>query len=190
MRSRMLYILCGGDSRRMGQDKALLEINGRSLLEFWMVRTAPLFDEVVLLSGSTRYSVSNRQLQDEMKDTGPLAGVLAAMKDKKGTDDDFAIVAVDLPNLGNSTLQRLSADTLSHHLAMVAAHGKELQPLAGIYQRSLSADLETYLEGGRRSVAGFIDGINPGRIGVEKEELMNINKRDEWALFLEGLKST
>lgn len=189
MADRIFYILCGGKSRRMGQDKALLEVNGQTLLDHWIERASPLFDEVVLLSGSARYSTSNRQLRDELKDAGPLSGLLTAMKDEKGQSDYFAIVAVDIPNLKDSTLEVLSKAIPDKSRAKIASCGDDKQPLTGIYHRKLADELTAYLNSDRRSVMGFIRETDPEYFDVSEEELLNINKPDAWHSFLKDFGS-
>lgn len=168
----------------MGKDKAMLEINGQSLLEYWIYRVSPIFDEVVLLSGSTRYDISARQLPDELKDAGPLSGFLTAMKDEKDRNAYYAIVAVDIPNLKDSTLALLATATPEKSQLRIASCGKELQPLTGIYHRNLVKNLTRYLDSGRRSVSGFIWELDPEYFKVEEEELLNLNKPDAWNRFL------
>lgn len=184
MAKRTLYILCGGKSRRMGQDKALLEINGQSLLEYWIQRASPLFDEMVLLSGSAHYDTATRQLPDELKDSGPLSGLLTAMKDEKGLGDYFAIVAVDIPNLKDITLKLLASVIPENSQAKIASCGDEQQPLTGIYQRKLAKELTKYLDSDRRSAMEFIREVDPEYFNVTEDELLNINKPDAWSYFL------
>ena len=47
---RNLYILCGSKSRRIGRDKALLNIDGKSLLNKQILKSSAHFKEIVLMN--------------------------------------------------------------------------------------------------------------------------------------------
>lgn len=173
----------------MGRDKTLLKIKGKSLLEHWVQRAKPVFNEIVLLSGSNRYNTSTRQLKDELQDAGPLSGLLAAMRDPKNKDDYLAVIAIDLPNLQDSTLQKLAADTPEKSQSLIASCGNQRQPLAGIYHRKLSDELTQYLKTDRRSVMGFIREINSEYFFVDEEELLNVNQPEAWRVFTKQYRS-
>lgn len=177
---RSLYIFCGGESRRMGRDKALLELNGESLLSRQVRRTAPLFAEIVLLTGGNSYDLPNRAIQDSIPDAGPLAGLLAALEDENQSGT-IAVLPVDIPNLTDSTLRLLSETNLTPDLdTLIIQNDKTVQPLAGIYSTALAQPLRSYLEDGQRMVMKFLESIRSGAIEVDGDELININYPDDY----------
>jgi len=102
-------VLAGGESRRMGRDKALLLRDGQSQLEY----------VAALLEGAVeRAFVSVRQEQqeepergrfstiaDRYEGIGPVAGILSAMDEYP--DADWLVVACDLPNIDAATPEYL-----------------------------------------------------------------------------------
>lgn len=182
---RKLYILCGGQSRRMGSDKALLELDGESLLQHLIKKGDKHFDEVVLLSGGKTYPVNNRQLTDDFENAGPLAGLHKALKD--GADHSLshiAITAVDLPNLSDQTIKKLSAlIPADSEDAVMLKSGDRYQPLAGVYRTELFEKLEQYLSTGNRMVFGFANKLNYSVIEVDAKELKNVNSPEDLTSF-------
>lgn len=178
---RKIYILCGGQSRRMGSDKALLKLNGESLLMHQIKKANNYFDEVVLLSGRKNYPVNLRQLKDDFEDAGPLAGLLKALKD--GTDyslSHIAIIAVDFPNVTEQTLKKITDSTpADSEDAVLLNSGDDLQPLAGVYKTNMVEKLEQYLSAGNRMVFGFANKLNCSVIEVDAKELKNVNRPDD-----------
>src|SRR5580693_5086169 len=92
-------VLAGGESRRMGRDKALVEMDGEPL---WRRQVGVLHS-----AGAERVVVVRRREQealdhpdcvfDEFRDCGPLAGIHAALK--IGGYPHVAVLAVDMPGI-------------------------------------------------------------------------------------------
>ncbi|MBT1063389.1 molybdenum cofactor guanylyltransferase [Bowmanella sp. Y26] len=94
-------VLAGGRSSRMGQDKALLEYHGHSLLQ--------QAQQLLQKSGCERVLISRNQLgfvQDLVKDAGPLGGIHSALTQANNLDE-LLIVPVDMPFLRPSLLHDL-----------------------------------------------------------------------------------
>jgi len=124
---RPIYLLCGGGSRRMGRDKAMLPFGGGTLLEHQIGKCGDAFSEIVLLSGIRQYPVELRHLPDTLEDAGPLSGLLAALEDSVAhpspvrSSDTLAVMAVDLPAIRTGTVQWLASARLPEGCdAMVA----------------------------------------------------------------------
>lgn len=161
----------------MGRDKALIEVDGKRLLEQQVQKGKACFDEVILLNGQNIYSIENRRLPDKIEDAGPLAGLLEALTD--GADhslSQIAIIPVDLPFLSETTLKRLSKiEPGKTDDAVILKSDDDLQPLAGVYNTDLVGKLNSYLHTGNRMVFGFINQLRYSTIEVNKSELKNFN---------------
>ena len=94
-------VLAGGDSRRMGTDKAHIEISGSSFLDRVAAALNEATHRVVVLGGPRE---GYESWPDEAIGSGPLAGVVTALN--RMTEDRALVVAVD-----NAFVQ---AETLSH----------------------------------------------------------------------------
>lgn len=171
-----LYIFCGGGSRRLGRDKALIELDGETLLERQVRRAFPFFDQIILLSGSNHYDTPNRQIPDVLGNAGPLSGLLAALKDAELHHQQIAVIPVDVPFLADSTMKILSEYTLSENTdAATLCAGEVVQPLAGLYKCNISANLQQWIDGGQRMVMKFLEQLHLEHIRVMENELRNIN---------------
>ncbi|MGF1671179.1 MAG: molybdenum cofactor guanylyltransferase, partial [Balneolaceae bacterium] len=140
---RNLYILCGGQSSRMGKNKALLQPDGKTMLNRLIQRAQPYFNEIVLLSGQNNYPYGLRQLPDAIENSGPLAGLIAAMKDSHS--GFLALLPVDLPLISDKTLQLLSVHNPVQKDICIAKSDERIQPLAGIYRKESEPELDVYL---------------------------------------------
>ena len=105
-------ILAGGQSRRMGRDKALLQQSGRSQLAHLHSILEPLTDGVFVSTRAEQQQEAERrrfrQIVDRYTGIGPVAGILSAMDEH--TDSDWLVVACDLPNVDAPTVEYLIAN--------------------------------------------------------------------------------
>lgn len=137
-------VLSGGKSRRMGQDKALLERDGQSQLAFIAGLLKQHVQRVFVSTREEQKQEPERaryeQVLDHYTDMGPLAGILSALDDYP--DADWLVVACDLPNIDDDTLTYLLANRSSEHpfSAYVSSHDGLPEPLCAVY-RAVSAPL-------------------------------------------------
>ena len=103
-------VLAGGASRRMGSDKALVDVAGRPMLD-WVLDALGAVTTEVVISGEPRARWAERLqfIEDtgEQK-RGPLAGIVAIME-QAGPDALLVVVGVDQPWVRPSTLREIIA---------------------------------------------------------------------------------
>ena len=91
------YVLAGGRSSRMGQDKGLLVLDGKPLVEHAVAKLKRLCAAVSILSGKGELEKYGRVVPDNVGGYGPLGGIEAALG-----DSEYAwnlILPVDMPFL-------------------------------------------------------------------------------------------
>lgn len=127
-------VLAGGKSRRMGKDKANVEVSGQSFLDRVTAALATATDHVVVL-GAEREGYEN--WPDQAPGAGPLAGVATALG--RMEEDRALVVAVDNVFVRGETLQELAA--IVSDLAVVPVDRDGIrQVTCAIYPRQI-ADL-------------------------------------------------
>jgi molybdopterin-guanine dinucleotide biosynthesis protein A len=100
-------ILAGGDSQRMGQDKAALVLNGKTLLESVISTMQSIFPTVIVSVRQPRDGLNVPQVCDEQVASGPLAGLIAGLA-KVETPWVFA-VACDMPFVMPEVIEQLAS---------------------------------------------------------------------------------
>lgn len=127
-------VLCGGTSRRMGRDKALLRIGPGTLLERAVELVEPLVGEVVLACGpEPRYGELGRRLAlDGIPDGGPLTGLAAGLAAAR-TEWVLAL-ACDMPGLERGLLEGLLAAAAEGVDVVAFADGRGDEPLCALYR--------------------------------------------------------
>ena len=146
-------ILAGGDSRRMGQDKAALLLEGLSLLDRVTATMRQSFSKVIVSVRQPREGVESPQVCDEQIDAGPLAGLVAGMA-QVDTPWVFA-VACDMPFVTEEVVRGLAA-LRDQRQAVVPVIDGHSQPLAAFYAASALEAMRASLASGDRSLRGVL----------------------------------
>ena len=102
-------VLAGGESRRMGRDKALLSRNGQSQLRRSMALLERHADRAFVSARPEQAEEPERarfeQIADRYTGIGPLAGIISALE--AYPDASWLVLACDLPNVDDRTLEFL-----------------------------------------------------------------------------------
>jgi len=181
---------CGGESRRMGTDKALLSLGGRTLLERALGVLDGVADEVVLSVGARpRYPEAGRREVLDGREGGPLAG-LGAVLDLVDADDWVAALACDLPRARAAVFEHLLDEALDRDLdACLLATEGGLEPLFAVYRGRCHGPVASALDAGERRMVSFHAGHGPLRVGSLPLEALpaeyadcalNVNTPAEW----------
>jgi molybdopterin-guanine dinucleotide biosynthesis protein A len=144
--------LAGGESRRMGRDKALLMHGGRSQLARLVTLLDQFTDRVFVSTRASQQSEPERsrfaQIVDRYEGIGPVAGILSAMDGHPQAD--WLVVACDLPNLDERTLGFLLENRSSRHpfSAFRSSHDGLPEPLCAVYRAGSDGILRGFVDGG------------------------------------------
>lgn len=140
-------VLCGGGSRRMGIDKALLVVDGERLVDRAARRLGAVADPVILACGARPLVVAGcTTVSDAVAEAGPLAGLVAGLTASPHTLT--AAVAVDMPGFDTQLLVAMSEQWAGED-ALIPVSDRGPEPLHGVYARSALPALAQALLAGR-----------------------------------------
>ena len=140
-------LLAGGESRRMGRDKATIVFEDRPLWERQLRILLDFDPEEIFISARNSPAWlphDAKLLLDEPPSRGPLSGLTKALSSIRTSH--LVVLAVDMPFITSIQLQRLreSAEPGWGVLPMI---GDRAEPLAAIYPREAAAYFSTALSG-------------------------------------------
>ncbi len=150
-------IMAGGDSSRMGTDKASILLDGQTLLQSVIATMQQLFPKVIVSVRQPRAGIDLPQICDEQPDGGPLAGLVASLG--KVTTPWAFMVACDMPFVVPQVVEFLAGYRARHQAVVPVVHGYP-QPLAAFYATGCLAPLRASLaaqQKGLRSVLQQLD---------------------------------
>jgi len=127
-------ILSGGQSTRMGTDKALLRINGKTLLECALGICRPVCSDILISSNNPEHEkFGYKIIPDERKNCGPLGGIYSCLK-KSVTDWNF-IISVDSAFVTQDFVAFLISE-IGDFDAIIPVHKNGKEPLIAMYHKN------------------------------------------------------
>ncbi len=187
------FVLAGGKSSRMGQDKALMQLGGKQLVLRATEILRPFVREITLLAPAERYkNLGLPVLRDKWPDRGPLAAVCTGLLDS-GTEWNI-FLACDLPLVSRQFIQLLVERVRATRSDAVVPRTEDVwQPLSAAYHSRCRRAFTRALQEGRRSMIGLFDEVRVEVItqnemanaGLSEGELSNMNTPEDWARIAE-----
>ena len=181
------FILAGGKSTRMGADKALLDLGGRTLLARALELARSVTREVRIVGPATKFAAFGPVVEDVYCGHGPLSGIHAALA---STASEWNLMlALDLPFLEAGFLRYLIAEARAGGAVVTvprAAGG--LQPLCAVYRREFAEVAEHSLRQEKNKIDVLFAQVETQVIGEEQlvrasfseEMFRNLNTQEEW----------
>ena len=193
--SRAGFVLVGGNSSRMGTNKAFLRIGERSLLDCAARVVCQAAGSVALVGdpaiyGNLGYAVA----PDTMPGLGPLAGIHAALQYShlQRAADWNLVTACDMPALSSELLESMLdlAETegdISWDCVIPEGPTGRLEPLCAVYHRRCLDRIERALATGVRKVTEGVAGLRvlPRRFADDRA-FQNLNTPLQWDRFVNG----
>lgn len=152
-------ILAGGESRRMGQDKALLPIGGRTLLEAIADALRPLVERIRVVGREPAPGLPLRNAQPDLcPGHGPLSGIHAALATAEA--GRVLVVACDLPLVTTAFLRGL-VEALAPELdAVVPCPAGTPVAVCAVYRTACLRYIEERLARGELAAGDFAKSLN------------------------------
>jgi molybdopterin-guanine dinucleotide biosynthesis protein A len=178
-------IFAGGKSSRMGEDKALLPFSSfKTLTEFQYSRLRKIFKTVYIsCKDKNKFNFDAAFIEDIKTDAvfAPTAGFVAVFKTLQ-TDAFFAL-SVDVPFVNETIIQELIQNDNTHVNAdatiAISSHGME--PMCGIYHRSLEAAFNTMLNEDNHKLGLLLKSSKTNFVRFDNEKaFLNLNHPHEY----------
>lgn len=178
-------VLAGGLGRRMGgEDKGLVKLAGRPMIEFVLDALRPQVGRVLINANRNleRYCAYGHTVIADRHEgfLGPLAGVLSGLEESGSrylltAPCDAPLVAGDLASRLHRACVESGADLA------VASDGERLQPVFMLLESRLRPGLEAFLAGGGRKIDAWFKDLSCAVVdlGDRPECFININDPQE-----------
>lgn len=172
-------LLAGGESRRMGRDKAAVVFRDEPLWRRQLRVLRDLRPEKVFVSARTESSWlpdDTELLRDEPPSRGPLSGLAKALEQMQTSH--LLVLAVDMPFVTREQLRFLCSKA-NDGCGVVPLIGERAEPLAAIYPKESAADFAAALAGPDYSLQRLVRQL----AASGKVRLLPVPSKDE-DLFL------
>jgi molybdopterin-guanine dinucleotide biosynthesis protein A len=175
------FVLAGGASRRMGQDKALLPLGTGTMVEQIALVVRKAAGNVTILGPVERYAhLRFPVVPDKIENCGPIGGLYTALSI---TEADWnVLVACDMPHVTPEFLIQLfeAAETADADCLVPETAGKP-DPLCAVYHRRVAPAAESAIQRKLFKMQDFISTLRTSRWPVrDPRPLSNVNTPSEW----------
>jgi len=178
-------ILAGGESRRMGSNKALIEIGGVRLIERTVSVLSGVFDDVLIAAVDLApyEGLGARLVTDIVPGAGSLGGIYTALC-SSGSEQTF-ICACDMPGLDARSVRRIIEEAGGADIVLPRT-GRRLHPLHALYSRACIGPVRAMIEAKDLRVGALLDKVSTmelrpedfGGLPIERS-VENMNTRED-----------
>ena len=171
--NRAAIILCGGQSTRMGRDKAQL-LYGHETMLTRLIRivtgVAPAAQTYVVAAEGQQLPVLPERIQivrDQRPNRGPLEGMAAGFQALEKNVDAVFVTSCDVPLLVPELISRLYS-RLAQFDAIVPRDGERVYPLTSVYRLTVLDSIQQLLSRDHLRVKSLFDLVNAGYLDVDE----------------------
>jgi molybdopterin-guanine dinucleotide biosynthesis protein A len=189
-------ILAGGKSNRMGQNKALMSLGGKRLVDRVVEVMRSVFDDLLMVTNTPGVyaDLDLPMVRDVWPEKGSLGGVYSAIYHV--ATPYCLVVACDMPFLQTAVLRYLITQINDHDVVVPDVLG-ELQTLHAIYSKACLQPIEHRLEMNRLRIIGFFPDVRVRTVTASELEpydpallaFQNLNTPEEFQAAEQRLRA-
>jgi len=182
-------IFAGGKSSRMGKDKALLPFaDYPTLTEFQQDKLGTIFEKVYISAKENKFDFDCRVIQDSYTENSPLVGLISVFETLKAKE--IFILSVDAPFVGKETIEKLLEHNESGFDVIVAQSPSGVQPLCGLYKRSILPLAYAQLKKDNHRLGDLLRLANTLFVAFDEDApFTNLNRPEEYQKALKTFEN-
>lgn len=176
------YILCGGKSTRMQEEKGLVLFNGKTFLRWILDAVEPVTNQSILVTKNSAYqSFGLEMIRDIIEDKGPVGGIYTALL--HSSKNQILIISCDIPKITTDVLIYLIEKSLDFPGEITfLSDGINDYPLIGIYPKTVVGTFRKSVEAGHLKLCPLVYSLPHQRVVLDpakKISLQNINSKEQ-----------
>jgi molybdopterin-guanine dinucleotide biosynthesis protein A len=175
-------ILVGGKSSRMGEDKGILNYNGKSQVDFLYDLLSPFINDVFVSVNSSQKNIQDYQkyniIEDKILEIGPIGGVISSFMSNR--DSAWLVVACDIPLINQNVIKELIDKRNFLKAGTFFNSDFGFEPLVGIYEPKSFPFLLSALQTGKYGIKNAFNELELNIIDNNfTSKFKNINTKKE-----------
>lgn len=196
-----IAVQAGGNSTRMGQNKALVELAGKPLIAHVIERLRPLHADILIVARDPAAVafLGVPVYADRVPDLGPIGGLMTALT--HAAQPTVLMVGCDMPFASPAlfaALMQIQSEAASPYDAVVPYWNERPQPLHALYHAQCLPRVVQMIETGERRMHRLLDTLNvrvftheeTARYDRDGQAFTNLNTPDDVAAahaYIRGL---
>lgn len=177
------YLLAGGKSSRMGEDKGLMMLHDKRIIEHILAILKPIFKKIIIVSNNKSYSQFGAEvIPDLILDCGPAGAIYTALV--HSDSEQIFVVTCDMPFISAEAIAYLISESKNVQI-VVPVHHQKFEPLFALYSRSCLETWKKVVDTGVFKLQNIISNFKVLELNVEghsffPEDLFtNINTKED-----------
>jgi molybdopterin-guanine dinucleotide biosynthesis protein A len=176
-------ILAGGKSQRMGTDKGLLNLNGKTFIKHICDALQPIVgSNILIVSGNKEYdALGFTRVEDIIENKGPVGGLYTALAASKTKVN--LVLSVDVPLVSTELLEWILKNHDETYMVTQTKSGDKTSPLIGVYDRSMRIVFGEHMAGNQLKLRQVIEDVKHQTLEVPEKwnnQVQNINTPEEY----------
>jgi molybdopterin-guanine dinucleotide biosynthesis protein A len=180
-------ILSGGESRRMGTDKAFLKVDGIPMVEHVLRALRSVVSHIIVVTNTPGpYASYDVEIVSDAYDKrGSLIGIYSGLL--RSRDECNLIVACDMPFMNPRLLSYMAGLANAYDIVLPKV-GELVEPLHAVYHRRLIPIMDNHIKRGQLQIKGIFEGLRMrtvteeeiDRYDPERRSFINLNTPNEY----------
>jgi molybdenum cofactor guanylyltransferase len=181
------FVLAGGRSTRMRQDKALLKLHDGCLIDYPIRALQLLTPDVRIIGDPQKYSfLKLPAIPDSIESRGPLSGIYSALRVSPSFFN--LIVGCDMPRVSLSFLKLLLGKTALGDAVMMKFDDGLVEPLCSVYSKACLQAIEENFRRQQYKISEVLKSVKVAYVseeeiaglGLSREIFTNVNTPEDW----------
>lgn len=172
-------VLAGGKSSRMGENKALISLGDKLIIERAINVLTPLFDQVLVSGKKDDYQFLNHSVVEDVEiDKGPIGGIYSALEQCK---EDLFVLSCDMPFISAELIKHVLEKSVEGKINILRYKNK-VYPTLGIYPYHVIGYIKESINRNQLKMTQLVSSLKANYIACDNEhfesQLMNLNTRE------------
>lgn len=162
-------ILSGGKGSRMGEEKGLVQFNGKPLICHSIETIQNFCDRIIISANSQteKYSAIGYQvIKDRLKGIGPIGGLLSCLE-QSDTRYNF-VISCDTPFIPRELYPYL-LESIENFQVAVPVHKNYYEPLCAVYATNTIWHLQHYIDQRNYKLTDFLKSVNAKTVTIHDQ---------------------
>ena len=177
-------VLAGGKSTRMTEDKSMLPVHGRPMVQHVCEQLEGSFGETIVSTNDpAKYSfLGLRTVPDTEPGLGPLMGIASCLA-ATASDLNF-VIGCDIPEISLSLAHRMIRAADGYDAVVPRVTNRLVEPLFAVYRKHLSHTAYDLLASGRNRIRDLLDGCRTKYFDIPEDSApKNLNTMEEYKAY-------
>jgi molybdopterin-guanine dinucleotide biosynthesis protein A len=176
-------VMAGGQSSRMGTDKSMLHINGKTMIEAICQQLVGNFEQI-LISAKQENELAFlgfAVVKDKVLGQGPLMGLVSTIE-SSANQLNF-VTACDIPCIDMKFVRRMLREAEGFDAVVPIRDDGQIEPLFAIYRKSVIPAINDILSAGGRKMSDFFEKCKVNYLPLDAKKITNLNTIAEYQKF-------